>query len=102
MKGHSRRSPLRGAAQWFVSANSLDRHGNPQPGPKFDYKLAWFERLIWHAGDLVAANVPVILEGDYNVVPTGCRRSLTGCYKVHVEGARLSTPGRQLRHQRRH
>jgi exodeoxyribonuclease-3 len=45
-------------------------NGNPQPGPKFDYKLAWFERLIRHAGDLVAANVPVILAGDYNVVPT--------------------------------
>lgn len=45
-------------------------NGNPQPGPKFDYKLAWFERLITHAADLLAAGVPVVLAGDYNVVPT--------------------------------
>lgn len=45
-------------------------NGNPQPGPKFDYKLAWFERLIAHAGGLMAAGVPVVLAGDYNVVPT--------------------------------
>ncbi len=45
-------------------------NGNPQPGPKFDYKLAWFERLIAHAGELMAAGVPVCLAGDYNVVPT--------------------------------
>ena len=45
-------------------------NGNPQPGPKFDYKLAWGERLIAHAADLQAAGVPVVLAGDYNVVPT--------------------------------
>lgn len=45
-------------------------NGNPQPGPKFDYKLAWFERLIAHAADLRAAGVPAVLAGDYNVVPT--------------------------------
>lgn len=45
-------------------------NGNPQPGPKFAYKLAWFERLIAHAAELVAAGVPVVLAGDYNVVPT--------------------------------
>jgi exodeoxyribonuclease-3 len=45
-------------------------NGNPQPGPKFDYKLAWFERLIRHARSLYGANVPVVLAGDYNVVPT--------------------------------
>ena len=45
-------------------------NGNPQPGPKFDYKLAWLDRLIAHARDLLAANVPVVLAGDYNVVPT--------------------------------
>ena len=45
-------------------------NGNPQPGPKFDYKLAWFERLITHAAQLMAAGVPVCLAGDYNVVPT--------------------------------
>jgi exodeoxyribonuclease-3 len=45
-------------------------NGNPQPGPKFNYKLAWFERLITHADALIAAGLPVILAGDYNVVPT--------------------------------
>jgi exodeoxyribonuclease III len=45
-------------------------NGNPQPGPKFDYKLAWLERLIAHAADLYASGVPVVLAGDYNVVPT--------------------------------
>ena len=45
-------------------------NGNPQPGPKFDYKLAWFERLIAHAATLLASNLPVVLAGDYNVVPT--------------------------------
>ena len=45
-------------------------NGNPWPGPKFDYKLAWFERLIAHAAELMSAGVPVVLAGDYNVVPT--------------------------------
>ena len=45
-------------------------NGNPQPGPKFAYKLAWFERLIAHAAELMAAGIPVVLAGDYNVVPT--------------------------------
>jgi exodeoxyribonuclease-3 len=45
-------------------------NGNPQPGPKFDYKLAWFERLIVHAESLRKSRKPVVLAGDYNVVPT--------------------------------
>ncbi|KQY29399.1 exodeoxyribonuclease III [Caulobacter sp. Root487D2Y] len=45
-------------------------NGNPRPGPKFDYKLAWFTRLIAHAADLRASGAPVVLAGDYNVVPT--------------------------------
>ena len=45
-------------------------NGNPQPGPKFDYKLAWLDRLIEHARNLIEANVPVVFAGDYNVVPT--------------------------------
>lgn len=45
-------------------------NGNPQPGPKFDYKLAWFDRLIAHASELMTADVPVVLAGDFNVVPT--------------------------------
>lgn len=45
-------------------------NGNPWPGPKFDYKLAWFERLIEHAARLIDSDAPVVLAGDYNVVPT--------------------------------
>ena len=45
-------------------------NGNPHPGPKFDYKLAWLERLIEHGAALIKAGVPVVLAGDYNVVPT--------------------------------
>lgn len=45
-------------------------NGNPQPGPKFAYKLDWFDRLIAHAATLYATGLPVILAGDYNVVPT--------------------------------
>jgi exodeoxyribonuclease III len=45
-------------------------NGNPQPGPKFDYKLAWFDRLIARAAELYQAAVPAVLAGDYNVVPT--------------------------------
>jgi exodeoxyribonuclease III len=45
-------------------------NGNPQPGPKFEYKLAWFEKLIAHAQALVDSDHPVVLCGDYNVVPT--------------------------------
>jgi exodeoxyribonuclease III len=45
-------------------------NGNPQPGPKFDYKLAWFERLILRAQSYVDAADPVVLAGDFNVIPT--------------------------------
>lgn len=45
-------------------------NGNPVPGPKFDYKLRWFERLIIHAEELFASGLPVVLTGDYNVMPT--------------------------------
>jgi exodeoxyribonuclease III len=45
-------------------------NGNPAPGPKFDYKLRWLERLIVHAAELVSRPVPVVLAGDFNVIPT--------------------------------
>lgn len=45
-------------------------NGNPAPGPKFDYKLAWFKRLKAHARKLLKSDVPVILAGDFNVIPT--------------------------------
>ncbi len=45
-------------------------NGNPRPGPKFDYKLRWFERLIEHAAGLLESGLPVMLAGDFNVMPT--------------------------------
>lgn len=45
-------------------------NGNPAPGPKFDYKLRWFERLTTHAAGLLASAKPVVMVGDYNVIPT--------------------------------
>ena len=45
-------------------------NGNPAPGPKFDYKLRWFQRLTTHAAGLLASGMPVVLTGDYNVMPT--------------------------------
>jgi exodeoxyribonuclease-3 len=45
-------------------------NGNPAPGPKLEYKLRWFERLKEHAASLLAREIPVILAGDYNVMPT--------------------------------
>lgn len=45
-------------------------NGNPQPGPKFNYKMAWFDRLIAHAAELHGSGLPAVLAGDYNVVPT--------------------------------
>jgi exodeoxyribonuclease-3 len=45
-------------------------NGNPQPGPKFDHKLAWFRRLKLHAAKFVKQDIPVVLAGDYNVAPT--------------------------------
>ncbi len=45
-------------------------NGNPAPGPKLDYKMRWFERLTAHAAELFACGSPVVLTGDYNVMPT--------------------------------
>ena len=45
-------------------------NGNPAPGPRFDYKLRWFERLTLRAAELVRRKAPVVLAGDYNVIPT--------------------------------
>jgi exodeoxyribonuclease-3 len=61
---------LEAAVNGMLVASIYAPNGNPKPGPKFDYKLAWLRRLAAHAADLFAAGVPVILAGDYNVVPT--------------------------------
>lgn len=61
---------IEAAVRGVLIASIYLPNGNPQPGPKYDYKLRWFERLIAHAAELWEADVPVILAGDYNVVPT--------------------------------
>lgn len=60
---------IEAAVKGVLIASIYLPNGNPQPGPKFAYKLAWFERLITHAAELIAAKVPVVLAGDFNVVP---------------------------------
>jgi exodeoxyribonuclease-3 len=61
---------IEAAVQGVLITSIYLPNGNPQPGPKFNYKLAWFERLIAHASELMASGAPVVLAGDYNVVPT--------------------------------
>lgn len=61
---------IEAAVQGVLITSIYLPNGNPQPGPKFDYKLAWFERLNAHARDLMVSGAPVVLAGDYNVVPT--------------------------------
>jgi exodeoxyribonuclease III len=61
---------IEAAVRGVLIASVYLPNGNPQPGPKFDYKLAWFERLIAHAKSLFGLDAPVVLAGDFNVVPT--------------------------------
>ena len=60
---------IEAAVSGILIASLYAPNGNPRPGPKFDYKLAWHERLKRHAAELFATGLPVILAGDYNVVP---------------------------------
>jgi exodeoxyribonuclease-3 len=68
--GDSQSRYLEAAVDGLLVASLYLPNGNPQPGPKFDYKLRWFERLIAHAGELLAMDLPVVLAGDFNVIPT--------------------------------
>lgn len=61
---------LEAAAHGVIVACLYLPNGNPQPGPKFEYKLSWFERFIEHAAGLFVSGHPVVLAGDYNVIPT--------------------------------
>jgi len=61
---------LEAAAHGVIVGCLYAPNGNPQPGPKFDYKLAWMHRLLAHAQTLFDTGHPVALVGDYNVVPT--------------------------------
>ncbi len=60
---------IEAAVDGVVIASLYAPNGNPQPGPKFDYKLGWMERLQEHAAELMASKLPIVLAGDYNVVP---------------------------------
>lgn len=57
------------AINGIVVASIYAPNGNPQPGPKFDYKLAWMERLRRHATNLRRTGAPVVFAGDFNVAP---------------------------------
>jgi exodeoxyribonuclease III len=61
---------IEAAVSGVLIASIYAPNGNPQPGPKFTYKLAWLARLARHARRLQKAGVPVVLAGDYNVAPT--------------------------------
>lgn len=61
---------LEGAVNGVLVASIYAPNGNPQPGPKFDYKLAWLERLRRHATKLRKSGAPIVLAGDFNVAPT--------------------------------
>jgi exodeoxyribonuclease-3 len=58
------------AVNGVLIASIYAPNGNPQPGPKFKYKLNWMKRLLAHAAELYALDAPVVLAGDFNVVPT--------------------------------
>jgi exodeoxyribonuclease III len=61
---------IEGAVRGIVVGCLYAPNGNPQPGPKFDYKLAWMKRLNRHAASLRKTGAPIVLAGDFNVVPT--------------------------------
>jgi exodeoxyribonuclease-3 len=61
---------IEAAVAGVLIGNLYAPNGNPWPGPKFDYKLAWLDQLAAHAEALLAADVPALLIGDYNVIPT--------------------------------
>ena len=61
---------IEAAVSGVLIATLYAPNGNPQPGPKFKYKLEWMERLVAHAAGLCTLDAPVALAGDFNVVPT--------------------------------
>jgi len=71
---------LEAAVNGVLVASIYAPNGNPQPGPKFDYKLAWLKRLSTHAAELYATGAPVVLAGDHNVVPTDLDIYSTKCW----------------------
>ena len=68
--GDSEARYIEAAVKGIIVTSIYLPNGNPQPGPKFDYKLEWFRRLRSHAAKFVKQEIPVVLAGDYNVAPT--------------------------------
>lgn len=66
----TQRRYLEAAVAGVIVSSIYLPNGNPRPGPKFAYKMAWFERLLAHAAVLMNSGHPVVLAGDFNVVPT--------------------------------
>ena len=61
---------IEAAVNGIIVAGLYMPNGNPRPGPKFNYKLTWFDRFNAHAADLLATKAPIVLAGDFNVMPT--------------------------------
>lgn len=75
---------IEAAVNGVLMASLYAPNGNPQPGPKFTYKLAWMKRLAKHAAELYASGAPVVLAGDYNVVPTDRDIYVTKSYEKNA------------------
>ena len=71
---------IEAAVNGVLIATLYAPNGNPQPGPKFKYKLAWMTRLLAHAAELYALDAPVVPAGDFNVVPTSADIYLSKSY----------------------
>src|SRR5450755_4383604 len=69
-RGDTEARYIEAAVKGIIVTSLYLPNGNPQPGPKFDYKLDWFKRLRRHAASLLKQDIPVVLAGDYNVAPT--------------------------------
>jgi exodeoxyribonuclease III len=76
---------IEAAVNGVIVASIYLPNGNPVPGPKFAYKLAWFDQLIDHAATLLATEQPVILAGDYNVIPTESRDDVFSAQRMAAD-----------------
>ena len=65
-----RRAVIEAAVNGILICGLYLPNGNPRSGPKFEYKLAWFDRLIEHAAGLLESGLPVLMAGDFNIMPT--------------------------------
>ena len=96
---------IEAAVNGVLIATLYAPNGNPQPGPKFKYKLAWMKRLLTHAAELYAVDAPVVLAGDFNVVPTDAdiypSKSYAKNALVQPEASGLVSPAARARLGRR-